>query len=685
MEKNLQLFEDNRGTFFELFTSKDFEIKQVSSSVSKKGVMRGIHVSPYEKVVTCITGSIFDVMVDLREESENYGKYFSQIIDSKQPIMVRIPANCGHAFLSLEDNSTVIYAQNGSYNKNLEKEFNCLSPDLNINWPVMNYIISDKDKDSPVFKLNKYDYLLFGDGFLGTELIKVLEEQKKPSTVSKVRLEDYISLEKEIQKYKPKYIISSAGISGNPNIDWCEDNKEETIMVNIVGQLNLAKIAHDNKIHLTIFTSGVIYEDFESKGMIFSEHIEPNYSKNFYSFCRIHLEKLMKFFHVLMLRISYPITDEKNPKSLISKLLTYNAVNVKPMSISFIPDLFQYIPNMCEKRLIGIYNFVNPGFISNDKILQLYKNIVNPNHNWEIMATSNRAQPMLDTTKLTSLFPVQEIEKLIFGLFRQISNIKPSVLIFGANGMLGRYITNYFEKKNIFCVVKSERKVFDIEKDINNLGDYIFKISPKYIINCAGIINKRPDISVEQMYAVNSEFPKELDRLCSKSGIQLVHISTDCIYSGRKGISYTHDDNPDSLDDYGISKCLGENLNACVIRTSIIGEDPNQRSLMSWLFENKGKTVNGFKNHIWNGVTCLELAKLIHYLIINDRLWLGIKNVVSESVIDKYTLIQIISKIYNLDLNIQEDFSTSCNRSLKADVLSKSITQQIQELKEWKF
>jgi dTDP-4-dehydrorhamnose 3,5-epimerase len=122
------VFADERGTFFEWFqdsafeseTGYRFEIAQANISISDKGVIRGIHcarVPPGQaKYVTCISGSVFDVVVDLRKSSATFGQWDSILLDSRNPKALYIPSGIGHAFMALEDNSTFVYLCGHRYN-----------------------------------------------------------------------------------------------------------------------------------------------------------------------------------------------------------------------------------------------------------------------------------------------------------------------------------------------------------------------------------------------------------------------------------------------------------------------------------------------------------------------------------------------------------------------------------------
>ena len=111
-----------------------------------------------------------------------------------------------------------------------------------------------------------------------------------------------------------------------------------------------------------------------------------------------------------------------------------------------------------------------------------------------------------------------------------------------------------------------------------------------------------------------------LAKIKKEHNCQVVHISTDCVFNGKKG-NYNEEDDHDCLDVYGKTKSLGENPDLTIIRTSIIGEEiTNKRSLVEWVKSNTSKEINGFIKHFWNGVTCLQLAKIIYKIITNSHI-----------------------------------------------------------------
>jgi dTDP-4-dehydrorhamnose 3,5-epimerase len=158
-------YSDNRGCFFESFNQKQFNIRnkfmQDNQSISKKGVIRGMHmqIKPYEqiKLVRVIKGKILDVVVDLRPRSKTYLKSFSIELSDENRKILFVPTGCVHGFLSLEDDTIVSYKVNNYWNKESERGFRYDDPTCAIDWKLKEYdikdvIVSDKDKALPYFK-----------------------------------------------------------------------------------------------------------------------------------------------------------------------------------------------------------------------------------------------------------------------------------------------------------------------------------------------------------------------------------------------------------------------------------------------------------------------------------------------------------------------------------------------------
>lgn len=227
------------------------------------------------------------------------------------------------------------------------------------------------------------------------------------------------------------------------------------------------------------------------------------------------------------------------------------------------------------------------------------------------------------------------------------------ILILGKTGMLGRYFSKYFS--NLYSTVTLSRKEFNpYTDDIKVLEQFITEGT--YVLNCIGITNKNP-VSKAEMFYINGIFPHLLEQIVyNRNGI-LIHPSTDCVFSGKKqGGMYTESCIEDigQGNEYGFSKALGDKIKkSCVIRVSIIGEENKNSNLnlLQWVINEDGKKaiVNGYTNHYWNGITCLEYAKFIHHLIETKKTWKGIRHVYSPQTVTKFQLLTLIQEIYTLN------------------------------------
>jgi len=264
-----------------------------------------------------------------------------------------------------------------------------------------------------------------------------------------------------------------------------------------------------------------------------------------------------------------------------------------------------------------------------------------------------------------------------------------TIAIIGANGMLGYAVSGYFSSKG-YDIRKITRAEFDIAKDpFSKLEGLLDESS--VVINCAGVI--KPQIAkntIEDVLKVNSIFPRNLASFSRQMGIKCIHITTDCVYSGRKG-KYTEEDVFDADDMYGLTKNAGETPQCMVLRTSIIGEEQGQsRSLVEWARNQKGKTVNGFVNHFWNGVTTVHLAEIIENILDQYLYNSGIFHIHSPNFVSKKELLEILSKVYSLELNVLPveapqfcDRTLSSAYSLSSKLCTKTIQTQIQEMSEF--
>jgi len=248
------------------------------------------------------------------------------------------------------------------------------------------------------------------------------------------------------------------------------------------------------------------------------------------------------------------------------------------------------------------------------------------------------------------------------------------ILILGSTGMLGNAVTSYFLKAADYDVTTTYRTAAAAfpgkAVSFDALADPLEKLPSgfDYVLNCIGII--KPFMAADPAAAIkiNALFPWELAAWCKASGSRLIHITTDCVYSGKKG-KYVESDLHDALDDYGKSKSLGEcTSEAMVLRTSIIGEEIHKNaSLIAWAKSQKGRTVGGFSTHLWNGVTTKEYARICDKIISNGWYETGLFHVFARDDVTKLQMMEYFNEKFRLDLTIQEKRPEPVDRTLRTE------------------
>lgn len=253
------------------------------------------------------------------------------------------------------------------------------------------------------------------------------------------------------------------------------------------------------------------------------------------------------------------------------------------------------------------------------------------------------------------------------------------VALLGSRGMIGSGIAHTlvdsgievteFNRQGESVINKNVSHKFSVSMvtDLECLEDFDF------VVNAIGLIRHKIDekstLDVADAISVNSYFPHQLDNFANNHKLKVIQIGTDCIYSGSEG-NYSEDSTPDPLDIYGYSKVLGETSlsNTHTLRVSVIGNEISTNTeLKSWVeSQPRGKHLRGYSNHLWNGVTPLQLGRVISGIIQND-LWVsGNQHLVPSDSISKYDLISYIAKLADRDDLVIEPFRTnrSVNRTL---------------------
>lgn len=220
------------------------------------------------------------------------------------------------------------------------------------------------------------------------------------------------------------------------------------------------------------------------------------------------------------------------------------------------------------------------------------------------------------------------------------------------------------EKYKIF---NRQKTTFGLDVlDIKLLETEVEKIKPNVIINAVGIIKQIKDSKdVIKTLNVNSIFPHQLADIAEKYDSRLICISTDCVFNGEKG-NYTEEEPADAYDLYGKSKNLGEIVgqNCLTLRTSIIGRElQTTNSLVEWFLNNRDNKVSGFVNAVFSGFPTVYMAEILYDLIVNFKTLSGLYHVSSEPI-NKFELLTLIKKAYQLDVEIERFEDFKIDRSL---------------------
>ena len=283
---------------------------------------------------------------------------------------------------------------------------------------------------------NAHTYLIFGgQGWIGEKLVTLLTNQGHTVIKAQSRLENREAVEAEIVAAKPDFVLNAAGKTGRPNVDWCEDHKQEVIRANLIGALTLADLCFKHGIHMTNFGTGCIYEYDEAHPMCsckgFTEEEKPNFTGSYYSKTKVMLDTLLQDYpNVLSLRLRMPISDDLHPRSFVTKIIGYKKVVNVPNSMTILTDMLPIALKMSERKLTGVYNFVNPGALSHNEILELYKQYIDPNFTYQNFSVeeqskilkAGRSNNELDASKLLKEFPeVPHIKTSIVEVFKRMA------------------------------------------------------------------------------------------------------------------------------------------------------------------------------------------------------------------------------------------------------------------------
>lgn len=260
------------------------------------------------------------------------------------------------------------------------------------------------------------------------------------------------------------------------------------------------------------------------------------------------------------------------------------------------------------------------------------------------------------------------------------------ILVLGASGMLGSAMLRVLSEgpgfevvgtvrsaaaKRFFDAAIAERLLVGVDvENLDSLADAMAQARPDVVINCVGVVKQLAQANDPlRVLPINSMLPHRLAKWCELAGARLVHVSTDCVFSGTKG-RYIETDVSDALDLYGKSKYIGEvhSDNAITLRTSIIGHElQSAHSLVDW-FLSQGAQCRGFSKAVFSGLPTVVLAQLVRDVIVPRPALSGLYHVAAEPI-NKFDLLTLIKDVYGKQIEIVRDDSLVIDRSLDASRL----------------
>lgn len=356
--------------------------------------------------------------------------------------------------------------------------------------------------------------------------------------------------------------------------------------------------------------------------------------------------------------------EEKNSK--FSGLIIPNVFgpNGKPFYNSFIATFSHLLMNN-EKPEIKNDSYVNLIYVKDLVAILINQIDSSTNSNLKVEAKyTYKVTEVLEIMKSIINGSTKNLNEFESKLKKTIDSfVKKKILILGSSGMAGHVIYNYLRDKNEFEIIdvsfrqklNEKTKILDV-RNFDELTSILSDSSPDYVINAIGILvgdsSKNPSNSI----LLNSYLPHFLAELSNRLKYKLIHLSTDCVFSGKHG-NYLETSLRDADDIYGRSKALGEVIDNSniTIRTSIVGPEikENGTGLLHWFLRQEG-TITGYTNAYWSGITTLELAKVIYLILIDDKSYAGLYHVTNNNKISKYDMLLIFKDIWNKEINIQK-------------------------------
>lgn len=463
-------------------------------------------------------------------------------------------------------------------------------------------------------------WLIYGSkGWIGGQFIEILNRLNIPYTVGEQRLESP-DLQKEIENSKANRVISFTGRTHGPSnstIDYLEENRDrlvENIRDNLYGPYHLAQICRDLDIHYTYLGTGCIFE-FDSLHPFtedavnvqgFTENDRPNFFGSSYSIVKGFTDQILSPFpNVLNVRIRMPISHDLTcTRNFIYKLLHYKKICSLPNSMTVLPDLLPILVDMIQKKRIGTINLTNPGVITHNQILDLYKEILDPTFVYENftyeeqlqLLPAGRSNNFLETKLLETDYFVLPIFQSVQRLFKQIRQARlhqqgplvittQTILVTGGFGFIGsnfiHFLLRQYPKCHVinidrldYCARKENLREFDSHPHLVsyvfdlNLTDRVREILEKHHVDI--IVHFAAQSHVDNSFQNSLSFTHDnvsathslIEASRAYGHIQrFFHMSTDEVYGETtQFLPFSETDIPHPTNPYAASKLAAESI-----------------------------------------------------------------------------------------------------------------------------
>merc|ERR1719310_1587550 len=289
------------------------------------------------------------------------------------------------------------------------------------------------DAEAEAKKAKKVKFLIFGrTGWIGGVLGKIVKEAGYEFQYATCRLQERERVRREISLSNATHVLNAAGVTGRPNVDWCETHKVETIRANVIGTLTLVDVASQLGLHVTNFATGCIfhYDDAIGKPQnvprdknlistagpqsVFTEDDQANFAGSYYSLTKGYVENMLRAYdNVLTLRVRMPIDSDviNNKRNFIYKIAHYNKIVNIPNSMTVLDELLPYSIELAIRGKTGVYNYTNPGAISHNQVLELYRMYIDPEYTWQNFTVEEQAEVIVAARSNNELSPTKMWEE----------------------------------------------------------------------------------------------------------------------------------------------------------------------------------------------------------------------------------------------------------------------------------